>query len=69
MYVSWITQPLLLMFSLQGLLLVGILNGAQPSSTFNNDQTTSRTKVYLLFILAFTSITNVIVSTSDFCLD
>jgi hypothetical protein len=49
---------------MQGLLLVGILSGAQPSDTFNA-QATSRTKVYLIFILSFTTITNAIVSSKS----
>ena len=46
----------------QGLLLLGILEGAEPNGTFSQDATSSRTKIYLTFILSFTAITNIIVS-------
>jgi hypothetical protein len=50
---------------IQGVLLVGILGGgATPSTTFAHDAEMSRTKAYLVFILAFTAIQNLIVSSS-----
>ena len=50
------------MIVFQGLLLLGILEGAEPKGTFSQDASSSRTKVYLVFILSFTAITNIIVS-------
>lgn len=48
---------------LQGLLMVGILNGVAPAETFDPKAVTmNRTKAYLTFILAFTAITNMVVS-------
>jgi hypothetical protein len=41
--------------------LVGILGGVQSSDTFSVQAGVNRTKAYLLFILAFTAITNSVV--------
>ncbi|GLB37699.1 putative chitin synthase [Lyophyllum shimeji] len=57
-YANVRTNVLLIWVLSNGLLLVGILGGAKPSSTFSPEDTTSRTKAYLIFILAFTAITN-----------
>jgi hypothetical protein len=46
----------------QGVLLLLILSGADTSSTFSSDAGVSRTKAYLMFILAFAAITNFVVS-------
>lgn len=42
-------------------MLVGILGGVQSSDTFSVQAGVNRTKAYLLFILAFTAITNSVV--------
>lgn len=46
----------------QGVLLLLILSGTDSSSTFSPDAGVSRTKGYLIFILAFAAITNIVVS-------
>ncbi|KAG8213898.1 hypothetical protein J3R82DRAFT_10643 [Butyriboletus roseoflavus] len=46
----------------QGMLLLLILSGTNSSSTFSPDAGVSRTKGYLMFILAFAAITNIVVS-------
>lgn len=46
----------------QGVLLLLILSGANSSSTFSSDAGVSRTKGYLMFILVFAAITNLVVS-------
>ncbi|KAJ7262233.1 glycosyltransferase family 2 protein [Mycena haematopus] len=51
-----------------GLLLVGILGGgAAPSGTFSHSAAFSHTKAYLVFILAFTAIQNLIRFTASTC--
>ncbi|KAF8070711.1 chitin synthase, partial [Lyophyllum atratum] len=59
-YANVRTNVLLTWVLSNGLLLVGILSGAKPSGTFSEGGATSRTKAYLIFILAFTAITNFI---------
>ncbi|KAG6840754.1 hypothetical protein C0991_004604 [Blastosporella zonata] len=61
-YANVRTNVLLTWVLSNGLLLVAILSGSSTSSTFNPDASASRTKSYLIFILAFTAITNIIVS-------
>ena len=51
--------------ALQGLLLVAILGGGDAVSTFSVNDTFSRTKTYMTFILAFVAITSIIVSPSS----
>lgn len=46
----------------QGLLVAAIIGGGDASSTFSNDNTLSRTKAYMTFILAFVAITSIVVS-------
>ncbi|KAG5647067.1 hypothetical protein DXG03_001437 [Asterophora parasitica] len=65
-YANVRTNVLLSWVLSNGLLLVGILSGAKPSGTFAEDEGTSRTKTYLIFILAFTAITNIVVCTRSF---
>jgi hypothetical protein len=43
------------------MLLVGILAGGNTSETFSPDAQLNRTKAYMVFILAFMAITNLIV--------
>ncbi|KAK2467893.1 hypothetical protein APHAL10511_000188 [Amanita phalloides] len=57
-YANVRTNVLLSWVLTNGLLLVSILGGSRPSSTFANVDDVSRTKVYLLFILVFTAISN-----------
>ncbi|KAG6920226.1 hypothetical protein DXG01_004995 [Tephrocybe rancida] len=59
-YANVRTNVLLTWVLSNGLLLVGILSGANTSSTFSQNDPTSRAKAYLTFILAFTAITNLI---------
>ena len=47
---------------MQGLLLVAILGGGDAVDTFSVNDTFSRTKAYMTFILAFVAITSIIVS-------
>ncbi|ESK96664.1 glycosyltransferase family 2 protein [Moniliophthora roreri MCA 2997] len=42
------------------LLIIAILKGAEPSGTFNENAAIGRTKAYLIFILVFTTISNLI---------
>ena len=46
----------------QVLLIVLILKGAEPSGTFDKGASVDRTKGYLIFILVFTTLSNLIVS-------
>ncbi|KAF9464954.1 hypothetical protein BDZ94DRAFT_424490 [Collybia nuda] len=57
-YASVRTNVLLTWVLSNGLLLVCILGNAEPTNTFSREQSTSWTKSYLVFILAFTAITN-----------
>ncbi|KAF5380437.1 hypothetical protein D9615_004664 [Tricholomella constricta] len=57
-YANVRTNVLLTWVLSNGLLLVGILSRVKPSETFAPDDAQSRTKTYLIFILAFTAITN-----------
>jgi len=57
-YANVRTNVLLAWVLSNGLLLVGILGGVQSSDTFSVEAGVNRTKAYLLFILAFTAITN-----------
>ncbi|EDR11492.1 glycosyltransferase family 2 protein, partial [Laccaria bicolor S238N-H82] len=57
-YANVRTNVLLAWVLSNGLLLVGILGGVQSSDTFSVQAGVNRTKAYLLFILAFTAITN-----------
>ena len=50
---------------IQGVLLAGILGGGDSSVTFTND-TFSRTKAYMTFILSFVAITSIIVSATNY---
>ena len=47
---------------LKGLLLVAILGSGDAVNTFSVNDTFSRTKTYMTFILAFVAITSIIVS-------
>ncbi|KAL4078434.1 glycosyltransferase family 2 protein [Scleroderma yunnanense] len=57
-YANVRTNVLLAWVLSNGVLLLLILSGASPSSTFDSDTSISRTKGYLMFILAFAAITN-----------
>ncbi|KAJ6593847.1 chitin synthase-domain-containing protein [Mycena capillaripes] len=60
-YANVRTNVLLAWVLSNGVLLVGILGGgAQPSSTFDPNGEISRTKAYLVFILFFTAMQNLI---------
>ncbi|KAJ7703253.1 glycosyltransferase family 2 protein [Mycena rosella] len=59
-YANVRTNVLLAWVLSNGILLVGILSGAQPSSTFDGNNEMSRTKAYLTFILVFTALQNLI---------
>ncbi|KAJ6586867.1 chitin synthase [Mycena vulgaris] len=59
-YANVRTNVLLAWVMSNGILLVGILSGAQPSSTFDQSGEMSRTKSYLTFILVFTALQNLI---------
>ncbi|OSD06767.1 glycosyltransferase family 2 protein [Trametes coccinea BRFM310] len=61
-YANVRTNVLLVWVLSNGLLLVAILGGGDPSNTFTdlNDNTFSRTKTYMTFILAFVAITSII---------
>lgn len=50
----------------QGCLLALILGGGDPATTFAVNNTFSRTKAYMTFILAFVAITSIVVSRADF---
>lgn len=52
------TNVLLAWVLSNGILLLLILSGSSPSSTFDPNAGVSRTKGYLMFILAFAAITN-----------
>ena len=54
-----------MMADVQGLLLVAILGGGDAVDTFSVNDTFSRTKAYMTFILAFVGITSLTVSTSS----
>lgn len=45
----------------QGVLLAAILGGGDPTTTFNENNTLTRTKAYMTFILAFVAITSIVV--------
>ena len=49
------------MCALKGLLLVAILGGGDAVNTFSVNDTFSRTKAYMTFILAFVGITSIVV--------
>ncbi|KAJ7901773.1 glycosyltransferase family 2 protein [Mycena olivaceomarginata] len=67
-YANVRTNVLLAWVLSNGVLLVGILGGgATPSTTFAHDAEMSRTKAYLVFILAFTAIQNLIRFTASTC--
>lgn len=57
-YANVRTNVLLAWVLSNGVLLVAILGGSQPSDTFANPDSVSRTKGYLLFVLVFTAISN-----------
>ncbi|RDB24703.1 Chitin synthase 3 [Hypsizygus marmoreus] len=59
-YANVRTNVLLTWVLSNGLLLLGILSGAQPEGTFSPSDTASRTKTYLIFILCFTAVTNLV---------
>ena len=46
----------------QGVLLAAILGGGDPTTTFSQNDTLTRTKAYMTFILAFVGITSMVVS-------
>jgi hypothetical protein len=50
------------LLDLQGLLLIGILSGFKSTDAFGKDMGVTKVKAYLVFILAFTAITNLVVS-------
>ncbi|KAJ7132804.1 glycosyltransferase family 2 protein [Mycena crocata] len=67
-YANVRTNVLLAWVLSNGVLLVGILGGgAQPSSTFGEGGELSRTKAYLVFILVFTALQNLIRFTASTC--
>ncbi|KAK7057241.1 chitin synthase-domain-containing protein [Favolaschia claudopus] len=67
-YANVRTNVLLAWVLSNGLLLVGILgSGASPSSSFAQSAGASRTKAYLAFILAFTTIQNLIRFAASTC--
>jgi len=67
-YANVRTNVLLAWVLSNGLLLVGILGGGSaPSGTFALNAELSRTKAYLIFILAFTAIQNLIRFTASSC--
>jgi len=57
-YANVRTNVLLAWVLSNGLLLVGILAGADTSATFSPDGQLHRTRGYMVFILAFMAITN-----------
>ncbi|KAF8444564.1 glycosyltransferase family 2 protein [Boletus edulis BED1] len=57
-YANVRTNVLLTWVLSNGVLLLLILSGADSSGTFSSDAGVSRTKAYLIFILAFAAITN-----------
>ncbi|KAG6813294.1 hypothetical protein H0H92_012449 [Tricholoma furcatifolium] len=59
-YANVRTNVLLAWVLSNGFLLVGILSSGSSSSTFGQSNSTSPTKAYLTFILAFTAICNII---------
>ena len=61
-YANVRTNVLLAWVLSNGLLLVAILGGGDAVSTFSVNDTFSRTKTYMTFILAFVAITSIIVS-------
>ena len=50
----------------QGILLVSILGGMKSTDAFGHNVGMTRVKGYLVFILAFTAITNSVVSSSAY---
>jgi len=59
-YANVRTNVLLSWVLSNGLLLVAILGGSNPNSTFGGADSVSRTKAYLVFVLVFTAISNCI---------
>jgi len=59
-YANVRTNVLLAWVLSNGLLLVGILAGVSASDTFSPNARLTRTKAYMVFILAFMAITNII---------
>ncbi|KAJ7045457.1 glycosyltransferase family 2 protein [Mycena alexandri] len=67
-YANVRTNVLLAWVLSNGILLVGILGGgAQPSNTFDQSGEISRTRAYLIFILFFTAMQNLIRFTASTC--
>ena len=54
-------QVLLAWVLSNGILLVAILGGGDPTTTFSTNNTLTRTKAYMTFILAFVGITSIVV--------
>ena len=52
----------------KGCLLALILGGGDPTSTFAENNTFTRTKAYMTFILAFVAVTSIVVSFSTLAL-
>ena len=65
-YANVRTNVLLAWVLSNGLLLVAILGGGDAVSTFSVNDTFSRTKTYMTFILAFVAVTTIVVS-PHFC--
>ncbi|GJE97749.1 glycosyltransferase family 2 protein [Phanerochaete sordida] len=59
-YASVRTNVLLCWVLSNGLLLAAILGGGDPSSTFSENNTLSRTKAYMTFILAFVGLVSIV---------
>ncbi|KAF8629158.1 hypothetical protein AX17_005743 [Amanita inopinata Kibby_2008] len=59
-YANVRTNVLLTWVLTNGLLLVAILGGSQTNNSFGNADNVNRTKAYLVFILVFTAISNVV---------
>lgn len=59
-YASVRTNVLLCWVLSNGVLLAAILGGGDPASTFSENDTLSRTKAYMTFILAFVALTSII---------
>ncbi|EKM54206.1 glycosyltransferase family 2 protein [Phanerochaete carnosa HHB-10118-sp] len=59
-YASVRTNVLLCWVLSNGLLLVAILGGGDPSSAFSENNTLSRTKAYMTIILAFVALTSIV---------
>ncbi|THH00743.1 hypothetical protein EW026_g1841 [Hermanssonia centrifuga] len=59
-YASVRTNVLLVWVLSNGILLAAILGGGDPTTTFSENNTLTRTKAYMTFILAFVAITSIV---------